>query len=57
MKLFISLVLSAISLTIVAQNNIPVIKAKSKKVDIKVNGVSIYEDFSNSWWQIEPKVA
>lgn len=56
MKFFTSLLLSIISISCFAQNEIPIIKAKSKKVDIKVNGVSIYEDFTNSFWQIEPRV-
>lgn len=39
-----------------AQKDLPTIKANSKKVDIKIDGKSIYEDFNNSWWEIEPKV-
>ena len=37
-----------------AQKNLPKIRANSKKVDIKIDGKSVYEDFNNSWWQIDP---
>lgn len=37
-----------------AQKNLPTIRANSKKVDIKIDGKSVYEDFNNSWWQIDP---
>lgn len=39
-----------------AQKNLPIIKANSKKVDVKIDGKSVYEDFNNSWWEIAPTV-
>jgi hypothetical protein len=49
------IILSSIIIEANTQSKLPTIKAKSSKVDIKIDGKSIYEDFNNSWWGIVPE--
>ncbi len=56
MTRFLTILLLVTTVYSNAQKNLPLIKANSKKVDIKIDGKSVYEDFNNSWWQIDPTV-
>lgn len=53
---FLTILLLVTSVFSNAQKNLPIIKANSKKVDVKIDGKSVYEDFNNSWWEITPTV-
>jgi hypothetical protein len=54
MKRILAIILVLTSVYSNAQKNLPTIRANSKKVDVKIDGKTIYEDFNNSWWQIDP---
>ncbi len=46
-------ILLIVSINSFAQSSLPIIKAKKNKVDILIDGKSIYEDFNNSWWELD----
>lgn len=54
MKQILAIILLVISVNGYTQVSLPIIRAKSKKVDIKIDGVSIYGNLKKSWWQIMP---
>lgn len=56
MTRFLTILLLVTTVYSNAQKNLPLIKANSKKVNIKIDGKSVYEDFNNSWWEIAPTV-
>jgi len=56
MKQIIVIILMVISANLYAQINLPIIKANSKKVNIKIDGKSVYEDFNKYWWEIDADV-
>lgn len=56
MKQVIIVILMMISASLCGQIKLPIIKANSKRVNIKIDGKSVYEDFNKYWWEIDTEV-